>query len=430
MIIDKLQEFRQRVYGFLGNGRDAIFDLMDAVLTSPSVKSFAELSLSAVYRRKWSSLYESLKDSRPRRGRLRRLCVEQIPKDIRPLLAGDHTGWGRPHAKTLKERSFVHQPNLVEGNKPIVLGHDYSNLGWVPEKSGSWAIPLCHERISSFETAAQRGAFQLRQVCRDLSVRPIATYDSEYGSAAFINLTEDIPADLLLRLRPNRCLYKAPEAYRGCGRPRKHGDKFQLANADSWGEAQSTFTLEDETVGQVQIQQWSNLHFKKAAQRHFQVIRVTHPHCSGLWLAWVGENMPTLPQLWRLYLRRFAIDHWNRFAKQRLHWTLPHLLTPQQALRWSDLMPLLSWQLWLARQLVIDSPLPWQKPQTNLSLGRVAQGFATLLVRIGSPACSPKPRGKSLGWKSGRKRAPFPRFPIIKKRASRPKKVNKDILNS
>jgi len=163
MIIDKLQEFRQQVYGFLGNGRDAIFDLMDAVLTSPSVKSFAELSLSAVYRRKWSSLYESLKDSRPRRGRLRRLCVEQIPKDIRPLLAGDHTGWGRPHAKTLKDRSFVHQPNLVEGNKPIVLGHDYSTLGWVPEKSGSWAIPLCHERISSFETASQRLEFRLKK---------------------------------------------------------------------------------------------------------------------------------------------------------------------------------------------------------------------------------------------------------------------------
>ncbi|ELS31231.1 hypothetical protein FEV09_18390 [Pseudanabaena catenata USMAC16] len=59
--------------------------------------------------------------------------------------------------------------------------------GGVPEMEGSWAIPLCHERISSFETAAQRGAFQLRQVCRDLSVRPIATYDSEYGSAAFMN---------------------------------------------------------------------------------------------------------------------------------------------------------------------------------------------------------------------------------------------------
>jgi len=345
MIIDKLQDFRQQGYRFLGNGRDAIFDLMDAVLTSPRVKSFVELSLSAVYRRKWSSLYESLKDSRPNRGRIRRLCVEQIPKDIRPLLAGDHTGWGRPHAKTLKDRSFVHQPNLVEGNKPIMLGHDYSTLAWIPEMTGSWAIPLCHERISSFETAGQRAAFQLSQVCRDLTVRPIATYDSEYGSAVFMNLTEDIPADLLIRLRPNRCLYKAPAPYSGYGRPRKHGDKFQLANADSWGEPSATFSLEDETVGQVQIQQWSNLHFRQAAQRHIQVIRVTHSHCSGLWLAWVGEQMPTLDSLWRLYLRRFAIDHWYRFAKQRLHWTLPHLLTPQQALRWSDLMPLLEFRL-------------------------------------------------------------------------------------
>ena len=35
MVIDKLQNFRQQVYRFLENGRDAIFDLMDAVLTSP-----------------------------------------------------------------------------------------------------------------------------------------------------------------------------------------------------------------------------------------------------------------------------------------------------------------------------------------------------------------------------------------------------------
>ena len=96
------------------------------------------------------------------------------------------------------------------------------------------------------------------------------------------------------------------------------------------------------------------------------------------------------------------------------HFLLPHLLTPQQALRWSDLRQLLSWQLWLARQLVIDRPLPWQKPQTNLTFGRVAQGFASLLVRIGSPACSPNPRGKSLGWKSGLSELLFLAFPSLK----------------
>ncbi len=49
-----------------------------------------------------------------------------------------------------------------------------------------------------------------------------------------------------------------------------------------------------------------------------------------LWLAWVGEQMPSLSQLWSQYLRRFAIDHWYRFIKQRLHWTLPHFATPEQ----------------------------------------------------------------------------------------------------
>ena len=65
-----------------------------------------------------------------------------------------------------------------------------------------------------------------------------------------------------------------------------------------------------------------------------------------LWLIWVGLEMPELSQIWRQYLRRFVIDHWYRFIKQRLHWTLPHFSTPEQSERWSDLMPLLTWQLW------------------------------------------------------------------------------------
>jgi hypothetical protein len=82
-----------------------------------------------------------------------------------------------------------------------------------------------------------------------------------------------------------------------------------------------------------------------------------------LWLTWLGIEMPALFDFWRLYLRRFAIDHWYRFAKQRLHWTLPKLSTPEQCERWSDLLPLLTWQLWLARDIVTDNPLPWQKQQ-------------------------------------------------------------------
>lgn len=84
--------------------------------------------------------------------------------------------------------------------------------------------------------------------------------------------------------------------------------------------------------------------------------------------------MPPLEQVWQLYLRRFTIDHWYRFLKQRLHWTVPKLSTPKQCERWSDLMPLMTWELWLARDIVTDNPLPWQKSLDKLTPGRVAIG--------------------------------------------------------
>ncbi len=40
--------------------------------------------------------------------------------------------------------------------------------------------------------------------------------------------------------------------------------------------------------------------------------------------------------------------------------------------RVSDLMPLMTWELWLARDIVTDNPLPWQKSLDKLTPGRVA----------------------------------------------------------
>jgi hypothetical protein len=63
--VDKLKQFRQGVYTILGNAKDALFDLMDAVLITRSVYSFVELSVSPVFRRQWSSIYSALSDGNP-----------------------------------------------------------------------------------------------------------------------------------------------------------------------------------------------------------------------------------------------------------------------------------------------------------------------------------------------------------------------------
>lgn len=428
---DRLRAFRHKSYMLIGNGKDALFDLLDAVLVSRSVYSFAELSVAPVFRRQWSSLYEALQDSKPPRLEWMGLYIEQMPRDERVVLAGDHTAWSRLQAETLRERTYEHQATPLSGGKPVTLGQGYSTIAWIPKEQGSWALPLLHERITSEESPISKAIIQLRQVCEQLPVRPLSLWDAEYGCAPFLNGTAHIACDKLIRLRSNRVLYGPPPVYSGTGRPRQYGAKFKLNDAPTWWSADAELQVEESKWGRLHVRMWSEMRLRRVANQPVWLIQLQRLNDAALtpakplWLLWVGQQPPDLETVWQQYLRRFAIDHWYRFAKQRLHWTLPQLATPEQSERWSDLMPLLTWQLWLARCHVQDSPSPWQKPSTNLSPGRTANAFASVLALIGTPAPAPKPRGKSPGWTPGQPRSRRIRYPTVKKRFTRPKKTAK-----
>ncbi|MBC1236265.1 MULTISPECIES: NF041680 family putative transposase [Nostoc] len=398
---------------------------MDAILLTRNVYSLADLSMCPVFRRQWSSIYEAIQDTRPQRQKLMRLYSEKIPNFGRIVLAGDHTAWSRPDAPTLRERTYEHYTQGGRGGRPITPGYGYSTIAWIPEIEGSWALPLRHERITSWENPIDKAVWQLKQVCQSLPSRPITLWDIEYGCAPFVNKTADIKADKLMRLRSNLCLWGEPPKYSGRGKPRVHGDKFKLNDVTTWSEPEQTIEQQDAKLGKLRIRFWTRKHFRLSPHHPMSIILVERLLEDGsprvnkpMWLAFVGEEIPSLSQLWKLYLRRFAVDHWYRFLKQRLHWTLPKLATPQQCDRWSDLMPLMTWELWLARDIVNDNPLPWQKQMTQLTPGRVAQAMPAILVRVSTPSIPPKPRGKSPGWKKGQSRQRRIRYPIVKKRTS------------
>lgn len=277
----RLEEFRQVAYKYLGRAKDATFELTDAILLTRNVYSLADLSLSPVFRRKWPSIYEALQDSRPQRQKLMQLYIKQIPVEGRPLLAGDHTNWPRPDAVTLQERTYEHSGTSIAENKPITIGQGYSTIAWIPEKSGSWALPLRHERITSGESPIQKAVWQLKQVCKHLAVRPISVWDSEYGCAPFLLKTAGIPADILVRLRSNLCLWGEPEAYSGKGRPKKHGSKFKLSEPTTWSDAESVLELDDPKLQRVRVSLWKNLHFRKAAARPMLLLRVERLNAQG-----------------------------------------------------------------------------------------------------------------------------------------------------
>jgi hypothetical protein len=230
-----------------------------------------------------------------------RLYIKQMPRQERPVLGVDHTAWVRLHAPTLRDRTYQHQPNGIGSNKPISIGQGYSTIAWIPEDKGSWALPLRHERITSWENPISKATWQIQQVCKHLPLRPIILLDSEYGNASFLNQTKGIEADFLIRIRSNRCLYSAPPLYTGKGRPRKHGQKFKLNDPSTWWKATETIEVEDVKLGQLRVRRWKDLHFSDSASSGMELILVerinptsSQSQSKPMWLVWVGQEM--LPQ--------------------------------------------------------------------------------------------------------------------------------------
>ena len=130
MNTERLKDFRQAAYDLLLKAKDATFELMDAVMTTPNASCLAEFSLNPLFKRQCKSVYEALQDCRPDRKKLMELYGEQLQKEAPPtehiLVAIDHTAWARRDAKTLKDRTHEYQ-------RGVIVGQGYSTIAWIPE---------------------------------------------------------------------------------------------------------------------------------------------------------------------------------------------------------------------------------------------------------------------------------------------------------
>jgi hypothetical protein len=432
---NNLIEFRQAIYdhGFT-RARDAQFELVDALLLSPPIRSFPELSLSPAFRRRWPSAYAAIAEGRQDREWLEGCFIQQIPTAGVQVFALDNTAWPHPAAKTLADRQYVYHPTAAVNGGSVVVGHAYSVLAWAPERGSSWAPPVSVRRIISQQTAVGVGLEQVQQLCRQREVEMtkwlhLIVADCTYGNHRFLGALKDEPCGVLVRMRRDRVLYGEPGPYSGRGRPCVHGDRFAFKEPDTWGEPDATVQLEDERWGEVQLRRWDHKHARQDAATAFSVILVdTHLEREKPSKPfWLGYQPPpdqepadqALDGLWYWYQHRWPVEPSIRFRKQYLHWTLPRFQTPQGCDRWTMLVSVAQWELMLARDLVQDLPLPWQPPQQKLTPERVLQGLGGLFRQIGTQVAPPQRRGKSPGWPTGRPRTRPKRHPVVKKTKKR-----------
>jgi len=426
-----LARFRAELYQtVLGKRRDALGERLDAVLTGDGATSLVRHSLSPAFRRGWSSTCDALADGSLDLAALRRLLAAMMPPALveeRLLWVLDGSIWPRPAAKTSPGRTWGRWTGSGLPESGIVGAWEYQWLVAVPEASGSWVLPLeVARRDLAAGTATRLAIAQVRaaQTARDHAApRPLLLLDSHYDVGELVQA--DLGVDVLARLAANRCFYRAPGPYPGKGAPRKHGAPFRCADPTTQGPPDRSQTHADAHYGTVTLEVWERLHTQPAPTVELTVIRITLGRLprreqppKPLWLVWHGGALPAdLRTLWHWYQRRFAVEHAFRFLKQDLGWTSIHPRAPESADRWSWLLAAGLWALWLARDLVTDARLPWERAPVAaaLSPGRVRRGFAALLLGLGTPAQPPQPRGKSPGRRVGQCPGPAPRHPVLRR---------------
>ena len=422
-----LARFRAELYqSVLGLRRDALYEVLDAVLCGDQATSLVRHSLSPVFRRGWASACDALTDGALDVAALRRLFAQHTPAPPmgrRDLWVLDGSIWPRPEAKTCPERTWGRFVTAGTPESGIIGAWEYQWLVQLPETQGSWALPLeVARRDLAAGTATALAICQLRTALAARTPdapRPLLVLDSHYDVVALRE--SGVRVDILARLAANRRFYRRPGPYRGTGAPRKHGSVLRLADPTTHGLTDRTQFALDPDYGLVRIEVWERLHVSRAPVVELTVLRVSVAHLprrttppAPLWLLWSGAALPPdLRLVWRWYQRRFAVEHLFRFLKQTLGWTTIRPRAPQTADRWSWLLAAGVWQLWLARLIVVDQRLPWEPaPVGSLSPGRVRCGVAGLLLTLGTPARPPRPRGKSPGRQSGQCPGPAPRCPV------------------
>ena len=445
ILFNTLRQFRAGIYQRLGARRDALFELLDAATVAGLVPSLAHLSLTAVHRRGWGSLYDALATGTMDMPSLRELVGRYLLDDGQPIYALDTSVWPRDDAETSPARGYHFSPSRQSAGQPIVAGWSYAWLAQVSFTHDSWTAPLDVRRVAPADDAHAVAGAQIRELLGRLRPDgpvPWFVFDAGYDPESLARSLADLDGErvaVLVRLRSGRCFYAEPDQQPRTGRPRRHGPKFACDDATTWWRPTAEHAEEHAQYGQVRVRAWAGVHAK--SQHHpARGSRRTKPTVPGtlvlveverlprqtripqqLWLWWRGPSAPDLAVLWRAYVHRFDLEHTYRFCKQTLNWTRPRVRHPEQADRWTWLVLLASTQLRIARRAIEDQRLPWERPQRPnrrvLTPARVRQAFPQLIAALDTPADVPKPCGRSPGRPLGRRSGPAPRCPAVKKSA-------------
>jgi hypothetical protein len=350
------------------------------------------------------------------------------------FFALDAVSWARPRSRVWKDVPYVHHASSDGDGGAIPIGYPYAALAWGAEAHTRWSLPVDVQRIPGKPTAQDVGGAQMQALAKaraecTQALDSVAA-DGKYGNGRFVSRVSGVRGGMVARLRSDRVFYRPAEPTPGKrGLPSTYGERFAFKDEQTWGTPDEVQEFQDKHYGKVRPKRWNGLRDKRAPSLTCDLVRAaTHreqekpPH--AVWFAWLSPLQPptaiaiTAQTIWFAYVNRWPMEPGVRFRNETLGWTFPRFQSAEAGDTWTWLVALAHWMRFLARPVVQDRPLPWQKAQSRVTPQRVRQSLGAMFLQIGTPARPPKPRGKSPGWPKGRPRTPKERHQVVKKGVS------------
>lgn len=438
-------------------------DLIDTVAAEANASSIVKLSLSDLFRRKYSSLTDVLsslfrtnlkkaltpEEKREQTLRVTKLLAEECASTPQEkgfaLFAIDCTANPRVYADKVGDRTVVHAPNHVPGQKPITVGHEYSVLVHLPDQSTEralhWVVPLSVRRVESHQSGPQVGFDQLEEIANATIFKNhfcVNVSDAAYSTRTWVISVGKLPHVVhIARMRSNRKVYRMLPAGSKTkrGRPRIYGEEIALSNPTQPDlEEITTINTRKGRVHHVLLERWNDVIMQGSKDEHthkhpFDLLRITVKDAKGkpvyrrpLWVMITGAKRRevTSKSAYISYGQRYDIEHFFRFGKQKLGLVNSQTCETRHEEGWHWIGLLAYNMLYHARQLTEPVRYPWENRKVRVIAtmerpSQVQRDYGRIIRGIGTPAPVPKPRGKSPGRKPGYKSGERPDQPLIRK---------------
>jgi hypothetical protein len=261
----ELRAFRQDLYGTFTRWGDALFELADALLSSAGpVGSIPALSLEAEFTRSHGSLYKALSKGRIDADGLRRLLAGHRGEGWPLTFAVDASTWPRCDAECSPGRGLYYSASRHSAGQPIVAGRSYQWISQLCITPDSWSAPMDVVRLPLDADATTATIGQVTSLVAllpgDRQV-PLFVFDAGYDAAGLSDGLRAMRAEVLVRIAETRVFHPDPPERQAptTGRPRRHGDRFVLADPKTWTKPDARASLCDPRYGAITVTAWHGL---------------------------------------------------------------------------------------------------------------------------------------------------------------------------